>query len=65
MSSPDSNIQTILRVFAAVEHQDQKRMLELCAPDVEFHWPKSLPYGRQVGTLTSCGPSWDETWAPL
>ncbi len=65
MNRPDSNIQTMLGVFAAVEHRDQTRMLELCAPDVEFHWPKSLPYGRQVGTLTSQGPGWGETWAPL
>jgi uncharacterized protein len=65
MNRPASNIQTMLGVFAAVEHRDQTRMLELCAPDVEFHWPKSLPYGRQVGTLTSPGPGWGDTWAPL
>ncbi|HKW26930.1 MAG TPA: nuclear transport factor 2 family protein [Terriglobales bacterium] len=65
MNRPDSNIQTMLGVFAAVEHRDQERMLDLCAPDVEFHWPKSLPYGREVGTLTSRGPGWGETWAPL
>ena len=65
MNRPDKNIQTMLGVFEAVEHRDQKRMLELCAPEVEFHWPKSLPYGRQVGTLTSTGPGWGETWAPL
>jgi uncharacterized protein len=65
MNRPASNIQTMLGVFAAVEHRDQTRMLELCAPDVGFHWPKSLPYGRQVGTLTSPGPGWGDTWAPL
>lgn len=65
MNGPDSNIQTMRKVFAAVEHRDQKLMLELCTPDVEFHWPKSLPYGRQVGTLTSQGPGWGDTWAPL
>jgi uncharacterized protein len=65
MTVGESNIQTMLGVFAAVEHRDQKLMLQLCTPDVEFHWPKSLPYGRQVGTLASSGPSWGETWAPL
>jgi ketosteroid isomerase-like protein len=65
MTRPDSNIQTMLGVFAAVEHRDQTRMLELCTPDVEFHWPKSLPYGRQVGTLTTRGPGWGDTWTPL
>jgi len=47
MNRPDSNIQTLRKVFAAVEHRDQKLMLQLCTPDVEFHWPKSLPYGRK------------------
>jgi len=65
MTVGESNIQTMLGVFAAVEHRDQTLMLQLCTPDVEFHWPKSLPYGRQVGTLASSGPSWGETWAPL
>jgi uncharacterized protein len=65
MTVGESNIQTMLGVFAAVEHRDQKLMLQLCTPDVEFHWPKSFPYGRQVGTLASSGPSWGETWAPL
>lgn len=65
MSRPDSNIQTLRKVFAAVEHRNQKLMLELCTPDVEFHWPKSLPYGREVGNLASSGPSWGETWSPL
>jgi ketosteroid isomerase-like protein len=65
MSRPERNIQTMLGIFAAVEHRDQKHMLDLCAPDVEFHWPQSLPYGREVGTLASRGPGWGETWAPL
>lgn len=65
MSRSESNIRTMLAVFAAVENRDQKRMLALCAPDVEFHWPKSLPYGRKPGTLSSQGPSWGETWGPL
>lgn len=65
MNRHDNNIQTMVGVFQAVEHRDQKRMLELCAADVEFHWPRSLPYGREVGSLASPGPSWGETWAPL
>ncbi|HEV2114995.1 MAG TPA: nuclear transport factor 2 family protein [Terriglobales bacterium] len=65
MNRPDINVQTMLGVFQAVEQRDQKLMLDLCAPDVEFHWPKSLPYGREVGTLASRGPGWGETWAPL
>jgi len=65
MNRPESNIQTMLAVFEAVESRDQARMLELCAPDVEFHWPASLPYGGEVGGLASRGPSWGETWVPL
>ncbi len=65
MNPHGRNVQTMLAVFAAVEHRDQKRMLELCTPDVEFHWPKSLPYGREVGTMASRGPGWGDTWGPL
>lgn len=65
MSRQESNIQTMLGVFEAVEHRDLERMLVLCVPDVEFHWPKSLPYGREVNTLASRGLGWGEIWAPL
>lgn len=65
MSRQESNIQTMLAVFEAVERRDLERMLDLCVPDVEFHWPKSLPYGLEVNTLASRGPGWGEIWAPL
>ncbi len=65
MSGDHTNIQTMLSIFTAVEQRDARRMLELCQPDVEFHWPRSLPYGGQFSSLRREGPSWEETWTPL
>jgi ketosteroid isomerase-like protein len=43
--NPKDNAEVMLEIFAAIERRDPQRMLELCHPDVEFHWPASLPYG--------------------
>lgn len=42
-SSTDAHV--VLETFRAVEARDAERLLELYHPDVEFHWPPSLPYG--------------------
>ena len=65
MSIHGRNIQTMLKIFAAVEARDEKAMLELCRPEVEFHWPGSLPYGGEFHGLARHSPSWAETWIPL
>src|SRR5579864_3444573 len=65
MNRRERNMQTMLAVFQAVEERDEQRMRELCVPEVEFHWPRSLPYGKQVGSLTPQGTTWGETWGPL
>ena len=65
MSGRNDNIETILKVFAAVENRDDKAMRDLCQPDVEFCWPKSLPYGGEFRGLNRSGPTWGETWIPL
>lgn len=65
MSSPDRNIQVMLEVFRAVERRNAQRMLDLVTPDVEFHWPPSLPYGGTRRGLNPDGPTWGKTWDPL
>ena len=45
------NVEVVLEVFSAIERRDSQRLLELFHPDVELHWPLSLPYGG-----TSRGP---------
>ncbi len=55
----------MLRLFHAVEQHDEQSALDLYQPDVEFHWPPSLPYGRSSRGLKVKGPMWGETWALL
>ena len=38
----------VLAAFAAVEERDEHRLAELYHPEIEFHWPPSLPYGGSV-----------------
>src|SRR5260370_932035 len=35
----------VMAAFAAVERRDERRLAELYHPEIEFHWPPSLPYG--------------------
>jgi uncharacterized protein len=58
-----TSISVVLECFEAVERRDEERQRELFRPEVEFHWPPSLPYGRRAGA----GPprSWEETWDQL
>jgi NAD(P)H dehydrogenase (quinone) len=56
----------VLDAFDAVERRDEKRLLELYHPEVEFHWPPSLPYGGSFrGAEPRPGSEWGETWDPL
>ena len=58
--SSSENVQVMLDIFSAIERRDQQRVFELCQPDVQFHWPPSLPYGG-----ASRASAWAETWIPL
>jgi uncharacterized protein len=61
------NVAVILDTFRAVEQRDQEALLALCDPEVEFHWPPSLPYGgahRGAAALEN-GLDWSQTWEPL
>jgi uncharacterized protein len=65
MMSAKDNSEVLLGIFNAIEQRDPQRVLELCCPDVEFHWPPSLPYGGVSRGLASGRPTWSETWIPL
>jgi len=57
----------VMAAFAAVERRDERRLAELYHPEVEFHWPPSLPYGGsfhgptalQAGDRTGFDQVWD------
>jgi hypothetical protein len=49
----------VLDAFRAVEQRDEQRLRERYHPEVEFHWPASLPFGDRTG------PTWSEVWDPL
>jgi ketosteroid isomerase-like protein len=59
------NIAIVRDVFRAIEARDPARLLGLVDPAVEFHWPRSLPYGGNVHEQSAAGPTWAETWIPL
>jgi uncharacterized protein len=63
--STSENVQVMLEVFSAIERRDLQRVFELCQPDVEFHWPRVLPYGGTSRGVTTEPPSWGHTWIPL
>jgi ketosteroid isomerase-like protein len=65
MSARDKNIEVMLQIFSAIEQRDAQRVLGLVHPDVEFHWPPSLPYGGTRRGLNPDGPTWGKTWDPL
>ena len=55
----NQNAELMLEIFRAIGSRDAQRVFSLCHPDVEFHWPPSVPYaGRGRG-------AWAETWVPL
>ena len=59
----------VMAAFAAVERRDECRLAELYHPEVEFHWPPSLPYGGSVhgAAALQAGDrtSFDQVWDPL
>jgi uncharacterized protein len=61
-------VDVVLESFKAVEQRDDDRLNALLHPDVEFHWPPSLPYGGSFRTGEARAmqlPTWSETWEPL
>jgi uncharacterized protein len=64
-------IDVVLQSFRAVERRDRQGLSELEHPDVEFHWPPSLPYGGIARGIEGGSRSrnaeglWTRTWDPL
>jgi hypothetical protein len=58
----------VMAAFAAVERRDERRLVELYHPEVEFRWPPSLPYGgsfRGAVALQAGGRTgFDQVWDP-
>src|SRR4030095_6125029 len=63
--SAEENIEVVRKIFRAIEERDAERLLELFDPEVEFHWPPSLPYAANVYGRPGGGLTWAETWLPL
>ena len=64
MSSTE-NVKVMLNIFSAIERRDAQRFRELVHPDVEMHWPASLPYGGTARGLKPEELTWSATWSPL
>jgi ketosteroid isomerase-like protein len=66
MSSNES-VAIVLEAFHAVEQRDERRLRELYHPEVEFHWPPSLPFGGSWpgGVTERPRRSWSQVWQPL
>jgi ketosteroid isomerase-like protein len=63
--SSNENVDLVLDCFAAVERRDEQRQRELFHPQIEFHWPPSLPYGGPQIDVSVKRPSFEEIWDPL
>jgi uncharacterized protein len=62
-----ANEELVLDMIRAVEERDEERILEIYDPDVEFHWPSSLPYGGTYRgpEVAEMNTAFTEAWDPL
>jgi len=70
MNSKQKHVETMLKIFETIEQRnlqrpDPAKLHELFAPEVEFHWPPSLPYGGTTRGLKINSPGWADTWDSL
>ena len=63
--SAKENAQLMREIFDAIERRNAERLEQLWHPDVEFHWPPSLPYGGISRRPKDERQSWSQTWLPL
>jgi len=57
-----------LQVFRSVQERNPQLAAEIYHDDLEFHWPRPLPYaGSSYGLQASVErrPGWAETWDPF
>lgn len=65
------SVEVVLESFRAVERRDREGLAALQVPNIEFHWPLSLPYGgiaRGRGDEVRPSPGrelWMTTWDPF
>lgn len=69
MNNAASMTERIMKIFRRIEERDphrpnSARVFDLFQPDVEFHWPPSLPYGARNGENTR-PVTWQDVWNPL
>jgi ketosteroid isomerase-like protein len=60
-----SAVDVVLQVFRSVEERNPQLAAEVYHDDLEFHWPRPLPYaGSSYGLKASMErrPGWAETW---
>jgi len=63
-----SAVDVVLQVFRSVEERNPQLAAEIYHDDLEFHWPRPLPYaGSSYGLQASVErrPGWAETWDPF
>jgi uncharacterized protein len=63
-----SAVDVVLQVFRSVEERNPRLAAEVYHDDLEFHWPRPLPYaGSSYGLKASLErrPGWAETWNPF
>jgi ketosteroid isomerase-like protein len=63
-----SAVDVVLQVFRSVEERNPQLAAEVYHDDLEFHWPRPLPYaGSSYGVAASLqrSPGWAETWDPF
>jgi ketosteroid isomerase-like protein len=60
-----SAVDVVLQVFRSVEERNPQLAADVYHDDLEFHWPRPLPYaGSSYGLQASLArrPGWAETW---
>jgi len=65
MSTNEQNVEVMMEIFNGIERRDPQTRLALFHPNVQFHWPPSLPYGGSSSGLEIEGPTWIDTWNSL
>jgi uncharacterized protein len=63
-----SAVDVVLQVFRSVEERNPQLAAVVYHDDLEFHWPRPLPYaGSSYGLKASLErrPGWAETWDPF
>ncbi len=63
-----SAVDVVWQVFRSVEERNPELAAEVYHDDLEFHWPRPLPYaGSSYGLRASLErrPGWAESWDPF